>query len=55
MNSYIYEVIIINDKTNDITHTTVEAKSPYDCKVIAESLYKKENVRVNRGGCLKGC
>ncbi len=54
MSTYIYEVIIINDKTNDIIQTTVEAKSPYDCRVLAESLYKRDGVRVTLGGCLKG-
>jgi len=49
MSKYIYEVIIINDKTNDIIYTSVEGKSYHDCKRLAESLYKKENVRVNMG------
>jgi hypothetical protein len=53
MSKYVYEVIVINDKTNDITYTSVSGKSYYDCKHLAESLYKKKGVRVNMGSCLK--
>lgn len=52
MKRLVYEVIVVNDKTNDIIHTTVEGKTALEARTIAESLYKRDGVRVTLGSCL---
>lgn len=52
MKRLVYEVIVVNDKTNDIIYTSVEGKTAYEARVLAESLYKNKHTRVTLGACL---
>jgi hypothetical protein len=52
MKKLTYQVIVVNEKTNDIIYTSVDGKSAYECRVLAESLYKNKNTRVTLGACL---
>ncbi len=54
MKKLVYEVIIVNNKTNNITYTTIEGKTASEARELAESLYKNKDTRVNLGSVIKG-